>query len=116
MITPQQPKLWGYCRASTDLQKDSPDIQEAQLRQRWAVGDMDGEPAEIFKEHRSAVDLRYDERPAFIRLMHVVQAGDHLFVTHLDRIDRNPFGLMRAAEWLQRRDVHLHVLNFPGRG
>lgn len=62
----------------------------------------------IFQEKHSAVS---GKRPRLDACMEYVREGDTLVVTRLDRLARSTLHLAQIADELQRKEVHLHVID-----
>jgi len=121
-----KPRIWGYARVSKgkdnrvvrDAAQVTDDASDEPSNERQAAGitkktheiavELDCLPAAIYTDSASGVDVGFDERSGFKKLMRAVQSGDHVVVWQLSRIDRNPFRLYRACEFLFRRGVHIH--------
>jgi DNA invertase Pin-like site-specific DNA recombinase len=86
----------GYARVSSVGQ--SLEVQLDKLR------DCD----KIFQEKHSAVS---GKRPRLDACLEYVREGDTLVVTRLDRLARSNLHLAQIAEELQRKEVHLHVID-----
>lgn len=106
--------IWGYARASMTHQECSPEIQEARFLERLKRGDIPGQLAEVVKEHASAVEIRWNKRPGFSRLMQMMQEGDQLLVWRLDRLDRSFYGVIAAADWLLAHKIKVRSLEERG--
>ena len=121
-----KPRIWGYARVSKkdngqvgrDAGQASDDASEETSVQRQTAG-IKKKAAEIAAEHGcvfaaieadavSGADVGFDERVGYQKLIRQMEPGDHLVVWQLSRIDRNPFRLYRACEFLVRRDIHIH--------
>jgi len=93
---------FGYCRQSTDKQQSldmQVDLVNDLARRHGKQLDM------VRCETESACLFAYNKRPEFAKLMNEFQSGDWLFVWRIDRIERNPFRLPQAMEWLMNRGV-----------
>src|SRR5712692_1854751 len=62
----------------------------------------------IFQEKQSGTS---DQRPRLQTCLEYVREGDTLVVTRLDRLARSTLHLCHIAAELQRKQVHLHVLD-----
>ena len=98
-----QPTIYGYCRVSTQGQaKDgnSLEVQEQELRAKGAT--------EIFADAYTGTKT---DRPELQRLLDVMQDGDTLMVTKLDRIARNLRQGLDLIDGLNKRGIKINVLN-----
>lgn len=87
--------LVGYARVSSVGQ--SLEVQLEKLRHC----------DKIYQEQRSATG----KRPRLAACLEYVREGDTLIVTRLDRLARSTLHLCQIAEELQRKGVHLQVLD-----
>ena len=100
------PNVYAYVRVSTNEQTvASLDAQEAAARKR--CDSFDGNFVCSFREVASASKIPWDKRPEFLRMLNTVQAGDHLIVWHLNRIDRS-WEIINALKTLQDMGVIVH--------
>lgn len=95
---------YGYCRQSTDMQM-SIDMQLSLVQDLAARHDRELAKQDVLTETASATTTPYNKRPEFSKLMQMVKPGDWLFVWRMDRIERNPFKLPQAMEWLMKENV-----------
>ena len=95
--------IYGYARVSTVGQKNdgnSLEEQTARLKEHGA--------AQIFVDAFTGTKL---ERPQFQKLLEVVQAGDTIVATKLDRISRSASQGIELVDDLLSKGVSLHILN-----
>ena len=95
--------IYGYARVSTDKQNlygNSMVDQVAVLEQNGAV--------EIYKDKYTGTKMH---RPEFDKLMDVLQDGDTLIVTKLDRLGRSAEGIISLIKALLARNITVKVLN-----
>jgi len=62
----------------------------------------------VFQEHQSGTS---DQRTRLQACLEYVREGDTLVVTRLDRLARSTLHLCQIADQLQRKQVHLHILD-----
>ena len=112
MTEPTTGRVWGYARCFRSDGDDSIDRQKDLFVQRAAELEREGQGklVKVFEEKLSAEKLPYDKRPEFAAFMEACRPGDTLIVWRLDRIDRNPFRMIRAVEFLVGREIRLIVL------
>lgn len=94
---------YGYARVSTAAQARDGHSLEAQanlLRENGAET--------IYSDNATA---KNGERPALRELLDVLQQGDTLVVTRLDRIARSAVEGSKLIEQLIQRGVNVHILN-----
>ena len=95
--------IYGYARVSTaGQQKDGNSLedQENSLREHGAV--------KIYRDTFTGMKL---ERPQFQELLSVVQSGDTIIATKLDRVSRSASQGIMLVDSLLDRGVRLHILN-----
>lgn len=88
----------GYARVSTSGQELAPQVEA--LKQAGAE--------EIIEEKKSGKDL---QREGILKVIEVLEQGDTLIVTKLDRIARNVVDGIQLIDELISRGVILHVIN-----
>ena len=64
----------------------------------------------IFKDK---ITGRKKERPEYDRLKSIVQAGDEVYFTEIDRIGRAKHLIKEELEWFKEKKVILRILNVP---
>jgi len=94
-------KTWGYARVSTANQDLS--IQEAALR---AAG-----CCVVFSE--KATGTNTDARPELAKVLSILEAGDILIFTRLDRLARSMRDLQSIAHTIRAAGAHLRALKQP---
>lgn len=95
--------IYGYERVSTKGQARDGNSLEAQEKELVAAG------AE--KIYRDIYTGTVTERPELEKLMNVIQKGDTLVVSKLDRIARSVIQGVELIEELNNRGVRVHILN-----
>ena len=107
------PRVFGYARASRNHQLKSPEVQEELIRQKAET--IEGQWVRCRTDAAtSATKTRWNDplrRPELGKLMRELEPGDHLIIWRLDRLERSPFGMVNALEWLVNRGVSVHILN-----
>ena len=95
--------IYGYARVSTkgqDKYGNGLDVQEKQLRENGAE--------QIFYESFTGTKKH---RPELDKLMSILQEGDTLIVTKLDRIARSTRDGLDIIETLLDKGVYINILN-----
>lgn len=95
--------VYGYCRVSTQMQaKDgnSLEVQEQLLKENGAE--------EIYSDAFTGTKAH---RPELDKLLAVLQAGDKLVITKLDRIARSASQGIELIQSLLDKGITVHVLN-----
>lgn len=98
-------KIIGYARVSTKKQLDnnSLDIQEAELLNEGCT--------QVFKEQFTG---KTNNRPVFNKVLSMLEPGDTLVVSKLDRFSRTSLEGMTLMQDLLQRDIGVKILNFGG--
>ena len=95
--------VYGYARVSTDKQNlygSSLDDQETVLKSSGAM--------QIFADNYTGTKM---SRPEFDKMIGMLQNGDTLIVTKLDRLGRSSDGIISLIKSLLDRDITVKVLN-----
>lgn len=95
--------IYGYARISTDKQNlygTSLDDQIAVLRSNGAES--------VFSDHYTGTKM---SRPEFDKMMGMLNDGDTLIVTKLDRLGRTSEGMIHLIKDLLARNITVKVLN-----
>lgn len=95
--------IYGYCRVSTQMQAKDGNSLEAQknlLKENGAE--------EIYSDAFTGTKAH---RPELDKLLAVLQAGDKLVVTKLDRIARSASQGIELVQTLLDKGITVHVLN-----
>jgi DNA invertase Pin-like site-specific DNA recombinase len=92
-------RIWGYARVSTNEQDTG--IQRAALISAGVPGNL------LFEEKASGTSL--DHREKLTQLLRIVEAGDVLVVTRIDRLARSMRDFANIIHDLKTRGVSLRV-------
>lgn len=92
--------LYGYARVSTIDQNMGTQIEE--LKKYGCI--------KIFRDKVTGVA---EKKPQFDKLMTLVNKGDTIVVTRIDRLGRNTLQTLQLIEELNERGVKLEILNLP---
>lgn len=98
-----QPTIYGYARVSTTAQAKDGNSLEAQQEALKNAG-----AVEVWSDAYTGTKT---DRPELTRLLEVMQDGDTLTVTKLDRIARNLRQGLDLIDGLNDRGIRVHVLN-----
>jgi DNA invertase Pin-like site-specific DNA recombinase len=105
-------KTYGYCRASTKKQIDSPDVQKDQIK-KYAEYQRLGDVT-FFVDAAQSGKIGWDERDAGKELFKQIRVGDHVIVSRLDRAFRRLADCAEVLERFKRQGVKLHITNMLG--
>lgn len=95
--------VYGYARVSTCGQERDGNGLDSQLEELKRAG-----CEKIYHEHYTGMKM---ERPQFNELIGILQPGDRLVVSKLDRIARTAAGGIECIRSLLDRGVAVHILN-----
>ena len=95
--------VYGYARVSTKGQAKDGNSLESQQKQLKENG-----AEQIFSDSFTGTKV---ERPEFEKLLNVLNSGDKLIVTKLDRFARTARSGMELIQSLLAKGVSVHVLN-----
>lgn len=95
--------IYGYARVSTRMQEKDGNSLEAQEQELKRLG-----AEKIFKEDRSGKSI---DRPVFNELISILQPGDTLIVTKLDRMCRSLIQGMEIVNKLIEKDIAVYIGN-----
>ena len=109
---PVQPRAWGYCRVSTDMQADSGislDEQRTQIECRcrekgWDLRD-------IFVDAGVSGSTPLGKRPEGTKLLTSVAAGDIVVAARMDRCFRSELDALQTIQSFKRRQISLWLLD-----
>lgn len=90
--------IYGYARVSTRGQS---------LREQIAILEKEG-CERIYQEKITGTNKK---RPQFIELLDILESGDTLIVTKLDRFARSTMDALETIKELFEREIRVHVLN-----
>ena len=95
--------IYGYARVSTIGQRNDGNSLEEQERQLWENG-----ARELYVDAFTGTKV---ERPEFQKLLNVVERGDTIIATKLDRVSRSAAQGIALVDKLLAKGVTLHILN-----
>ena len=95
--------IYGYARVSTNSQARDGNSLDVQIHDLSAAG-----AEEIFSDTFSGAK---NSRPQLDKLLKIIQAGDTIIVTRLDRIARSLVQGIQLIEDLTAKGVIIYVLN-----
>lgn len=101
------PRVFAYCRVSTQDQTTDNQIQEI------AAAGFIVEPQRAVVETVSG-SVPASERPGFRQLRNKLERGDVLVVTKLDRLGRNAMDVRATVEGLAQEGIRVHCLALGG--
>jgi DNA invertase Pin-like site-specific DNA recombinase len=105
-------RVFGYCRASTRKQVDSPETQK-EIQARYAAYHQLGDVT-FFVDTATSGKVSWEERDAGKQLFAQLQPGDHVVLAKLDRAFRRLSDCVTVLETFERLGVKLHICNLMG--
>ena len=108
----EQPRVFGYARASTKKQEDSPETQKENIK-RYASLQQLGDVT-FFVDAAKTGKVAWEDREGGRALFGRLKPGDHLIIAKLDRAFRRLADCVVVLEKLERMGVKLHVVNLLG--
>lgn len=101
-------KYIGYARVSTKEQKL--DRQEANIRQFCQENDITLFKDKVYTESFTGKSM---DRPVYNVVRELLDKGDTLIVSELDRLGRTKQGVMEELYYLKKQEIKLVVLEIP---
>jgi DNA invertase Pin-like site-specific DNA recombinase len=109
----KQSRIFGYARTSTVKQELSLEEQQDRIRARAARIEVEDDGATwttCFREQESATVVEWKERGQFSALCQEMEDGDTLIVWRLNRIDRRPWRMIAALNYMVERKIRVIAL------
>jgi putative DNA-invertase from lambdoid prophage Rac len=111
----QTPRVFGYCRVSTDGQaQEGHSLGDQESRIRGYAQSHGLKVDEMFVEAGVSAGKRLTLRPKGAQLLAALRSGDHVIATKLDRMFRSAQDALNVAADLRDKGVHLHLLDIGG--
>jgi len=108
-------KAYGYVRVSTDKQAQkglSLDAQEKKIKQYAKLHDLELE--HVFIEKGVSASTPLIKRPAGKKMYKLMEKGDSVIATRLDRIFRDVKDAAKIRSYFLRRGYELHLIDMGG--
>tara|TARA_R100001530_G_scaffold93432_1_gene64844 strand:+ start:110 stop:796 length:687 start_codon:yes stop_codon:yes gene_type:complete len=109
-------KAYGYVRVSTDKQAQkglSLDAQEKKIKQYAKLHDLELE--HVFVESGVSASTPLLKRPEGKKIYNILQQGDSVIATKLDRIFRDVKDAVKIRSYFLRRGYELHLIDMGGK-
>jgi putative DNA-invertase from lambdoid prophage Rac len=108
-------KIYGYIRVSTNNQVENGMSLEDQKRQIELYGEVHKLKVDkVFTERGVSGGVEFYKRPTGKKLMEVLQDGDVIICSKLDRMFRSCLDGLTVLKDLKSRDVELHFIDLGG--
>ena len=108
-------KVYGYIRVSTNNQVENGMSLEDQKRQIELYGEVHKLKLDkVFTERGVSGGVAFYKRPAGKKLMEVLQDGDVVICSKLDRMFRSCLDGLTVLKELKSRDIQLHFIDLGG--
>ena len=111
-MSDRPPRVFGYPRASTKKQVESPETQKDMIK-KYAVFNGLGDVT-FFVDAATSGKVSWEERDAGKELFRQLRRGDHVVLTKLDRAFRKLSDCVTVLEKFERMGVKLHICNLMG--
>ena len=112
--TGKQRKCVGYCRVSSEQQVErgmSLETQEVSIRS-YASSERLGDVENVFMDRGvSASKSKTGKRPAWVKMMSSLSAGDCIVAVRLDRVFRSTSDAASTLEELKRKKIDLYFID-----
>ena len=112
--TGKQRRCVGYCRVSSEQQVErgmSLETQEVSIRS-YAASERLGDVEEVFMDRGvSASKSKTGKRPAWVKMMGTLSAGDCIVAVRLDRVFRSTSDAASTLEELKRKKIDLYFID-----
>jgi DNA invertase Pin-like site-specific DNA recombinase len=112
--TGKQRKCVGYCRVSSEQQVErgmSLETQEVSIRS-YASSERLGDVEDVFMDRGvSASKSKTGKRPAWVKMMSSLSAGDCIVAVRLDRVFRSTSDAASTLEELKRKKIDLYFID-----
>ena len=112
--TGKQRKCVGYCRVSSEQQVErgmSLETQEVSIRS-YAASERLGDVEDVFMDRGvSASKSKTGKRPAWVKMMSSLSAGDCIVAVRLDRVFRSTSDAASTLEELKRKKIDLYFID-----
>ncbi len=107
--------VYAYCRVSTMRQAEHGESLEVQQRQLHGYASMNGWMiTQTFVEEGISGSKPLNERPRGSEMLAIVQDGDIIVASKLDRVFRSAIDALQMVEELNGMGVKLHLLDLGG--
>lgn len=109
--------VYGYVRVSTLQQANDGDSLETQLKQIHSYAVLKGyeiSPENFVTERGVSGSVELEKRPEGAKLFEVLQDGDILIFSKLDRAFRNTRNALNTLHSLKERGVSVHFIDLGG--
>ncbi|MBT5375304.1 MAG: recombinase family protein, partial [Nitrospinaceae bacterium] len=108
-------KVYGYIRVSTNNQVENGMSLDDQKRQIELYGEVHKLKLDkVFTERGVSGGVEFYKRPAGKKLMEVLQDGDVVICSKLDRMFRSCLDGLTVLKELKSRDIQLHFIDLGG--
>jgi DNA invertase Pin-like site-specific DNA recombinase len=105
-------RTYGYCRASTRRQVDSPEVQKQKVRdyaKYHNLGDVT-----FFVDTSKSGKIPWEERPSGMQMFQYLRPGDHVIIAKLDRAFRRLSDCVLILERFEKMGIKVHICNLLG--
>ena len=111
-MSTSEPDVYGYERASTKKQEDSPETQKQKIDQYAKLHQL--KDVIHFVDPAKSGKVAWEDREGGRALFGRLKRGDHIIIAKLDRAFRRLADCVVVLEKFERMGVKLHVVNLLG--
>ena len=112
MSEDRKPKCFGYARASTKRQVDSPETQKEAIKKYAVFNDL--RDVTFFVDAAKSGKISWEDREAGKELFKQLRPGDHVVIMRLDRAFRRLADCVGVLEKFKRMGIKLHICSMLG--
>ena len=108
-------KVYGYIRVSTNNQVENGlPLKEQEKQIKYYAGSKSMEVDKVFTERGVSAGVELYKRPQGIKLMELVNDGDVVICSKLDRMFRSVLDGLQVLKELKSRNIELHFIDLGG--
>ena len=111
-MSASEPEVYGYGRASTKKQEDSPETQKDKMTQYAKLHSLGN--VTFFVDAAKSGKIAWEDREGGRALFGRLKRGDHIIIAKLDRAFRRLADCVVVLERFEKMGIKLHVVNLLG--
>ena len=109
----REPRCYGYGRASTKKQVDSPETQKEKIKNYAKYHQLPGDVT-FFIDAAVSGKVPWEDRPAGGAMFKQLRPGDHVIISKLDRAFRKLSDCVLILERFEKMGIKVHIVNLMG--
>ena len=110
----RQSKVYGYVRVSTVQQAEGESLAAQQRKIEGRALELGTPLDQVFIEQGVSGSKPLEKRPQGKELLRIVQPGDTIIASKLDRMFRSAADALRVIEAFRKRNISLYLLDLGG--